>query len=67
MDSLTERERSVLRYLSTTLDYRDIASELFISANTLKTHVASIHRKLGASSRAQAVRQAEQLGLLHHH
>ncbi len=67
VDSLTERERSVLRYLSTTLDYRDIASELFISANTLKTHVASIHRKLGASSRAQAVRQAEQLGLLHHH
>lgn len=67
VDPLTEREQSVLRYLSTMLDYRDIASELLISTNTLKTHVASIHRKLGASSRAQAVHRAEQLGLLRHH
>ena len=42
----------------------ELASELLISQNTLKTHVTSIHRKLGASSRAQAVTEAERLGLL---
>ncbi|HEX4778394.1 MAG TPA: LuxR C-terminal-related transcriptional regulator, partial [Acidimicrobiia bacterium] len=64
IEPLTERERSVLRYLTTPLEYRDIAAELLISQNTLKTHVTSIHRKLGATSRAQAVSEAERLGLL---
>ncbi|HEY7133698.1 MAG TPA: LuxR C-terminal-related transcriptional regulator [Acidimicrobiia bacterium] len=64
LEPLSEREESVLRYFPTTLSYHDIATELLISVNTLKTHVRSIHRKLGVSSRAEAIRQAEALGML---
>lgn len=64
VDPLTEREQSILRFFPTQLSYHDIASELLISVNTLKTHVKSIHRKLGVSSRAAAIDEARQLGLL---
>jgi LuxR family maltose regulon positive regulatory protein len=63
-DPFSEREQSVLRYLPTTLSHHDIATELFISVNTLKTHVKSIYRKLGVGSRADAVLEARRLGLI---
>jgi DNA-binding CsgD family transcriptional regulator len=53
--ALTERELEVWRYLSTPLSAREIADALFISRNTLKSHLRSIYRKLGASSRHDAV------------
>ena len=61
---LSSRERGVLRYLQTRLTTREIAGELFISMNTLKSHIKSIYRKLGASSRSDAVARARTLGLL---
>jgi LuxR family maltose regulon positive regulatory protein len=62
--SLTERELVVLRLLATRLSTREISQELHVSVNTVRTQVRSIHRKLGVSSRAQAVAHAGQLGLL---
>jgi LuxR family maltose regulon positive regulatory protein len=64
VEPLSEREASVLRYFPTMLSYHDIATELLISVNTLKTHVRSIHRKLGVSSRGDAIRRAQALGML---
>ncbi len=61
---LTDRERTVLRYLPTRLSNREIASELYVSMNTLKTHLQSTYRKLGVESRGAAVERATQLGLL---
>ncbi len=61
---LTDRERTVLRYLPTRLTNREIASELYVSMNTLKTHLRSIYRKLGVESRASAIKRATYLDLL---
>jgi LuxR family maltose regulon positive regulatory protein len=61
---LTERELVVLRALTGPLSERDIARELYLSRNTVHTHTRSIYRKLGVSSRAEAVRRAVTLGLL---
>ena len=61
---LSKREQRVLRYLPTRLTTREIASELYISMNTLKSHLKSIYRKLDASSRGDAVARAKSLGLL---
>ena len=62
--TLTEREQEVLRCLQTRLTTREITGELYISMNTLKSHLKSINRKLGASSRSDAVARARTLGLL---
>ena len=64
LEPLSEREREVLRYLPTIMSNADIAAELFVSVNTVKTHVKSIYRKLGATRRQDAVRCARQLRLL---
>lgn len=64
LEPLSEREREVLRYLPTVMSNADIAAELFVSVNTVKTHVKSIYRKLGATRRQDAVRRARQLRLL---
>ena len=64
VEQLTERETAVLRYLPTSLSQREIAGELFVSANTVKTHSAAIYRKLAVSSRKAAVQAARDLGLL---
>ena len=61
---LSAREQGVLRFLQTRLSTREIAGELFISMNTLKTHLKSIYRKLDASSRSDAVARARASGLL---
>jgi LuxR family maltose regulon positive regulatory protein len=62
--NLTAAELRVLELLPTHLNLADIGDELYISRNTVKTHVAAIYRKLGALSRGQAVRHARELGLL---
>jgi LuxR family maltose regulon positive regulatory protein len=54
----------VLHYLPTNLSAREIASELYLSVNTVKTHQRHLYQKLGARSRTQAVKQARALGLL---
>jgi LuxR family maltose regulon positive regulatory protein len=60
---LTERELSVLRYLPSRLTNAEIASECFVSVNTVKRHLKSIYTKLRVSSRAEAVERARLLGL----
>ncbi|WP_051810034.1 LuxR C-terminal-related transcriptional regulator [Actinoplanes subtropicus] len=64
LDVLSERERDVLRYLPTVLTAGEIAGNLNISINTVKAHMRSIYRKLGAARRREAVVRARQLGLL---
>jgi LuxR family maltose regulon positive regulatory protein len=63
-EPLTEREQRILRYLPTMLTNAEIGAEVFVSLNTVKTHLRSIYRKLGASGRADAVERARKLGLL---
>jgi LuxR family maltose regulon positive regulatory protein len=61
---LSTRERQVLRLLRGRLDNREIGDALYISVNTVKTHLQSIYRKLGVASRREAVERATDLGLL---
>lgn len=61
---LSDRELEVLRYLRGRLDNREIGGLMFISVNTVKTHLQSIYRKLGVESRTEAVRRAREVGLL---
>ncbi|MFW0793560.1 LuxR C-terminal-related transcriptional regulator [Gordonia sp. CPCC 205515] len=63
-ESLTEREMGVLAYLAGSLTTAEIADELFISVNTVKTHQRSVYQKLGANSRREAVTRARDLGLM---
>ncbi len=63
VEELTERELAVLRYLPSRLSQREIASELYVSLNTVKTHCKAIYRKLGVDGRKAAVHAARQLGL----
>ena len=59
---LTERERTVLRYLPSLMTYEEIASDLYVWVNTVKSHAYGVFRKLGVSGRRQAVRSARELG-----
>jgi LuxR family transcriptional regulator, maltose regulon positive regulatory protein len=61
---LTPAEMRLLRYLPTHLTFGSIATELFVSRNTVKSQAVSIYRKLGVSSRGPAVDAARGLGLL---
>jgi ATP/maltotriose-dependent transcriptional regulator MalT len=63
-EPLTEREETVLRFLSGTLSLREIGEVLYVSQNTVKTHTRAIYRKLGASSRHGAIRRGRELGIL---
>jgi LuxR family maltose regulon positive regulatory protein len=63
-DPLTDREHAVLRFLATSLSTAEIAEEMCLSVNTVKTHLAAIYRKLTASRRREAVLRARQLELL---
>jgi LuxR family maltose regulon positive regulatory protein len=62
--TLTTAELRVLRFLPTHYSFQEIAERLHVSSNTIKTHVHAVYRKLGASSRSQAVAQATDAGLL---
>ena len=64
IDHLTEREHTVLRYLPSLMTYEEIATDLYVSLNTIKTHAYGIFRKLGVTGRRQAVRTARELHLL---
>ena len=61
---LTEREVTVLRLLRGTQSLREIGQELYVSANTIKTHTQAIYRKLGVSTRHDAVAQGKEAGIL---
>ncbi|HEY2765766.1 MAG TPA: LuxR C-terminal-related transcriptional regulator [Pseudonocardiaceae bacterium] len=61
---LTDREEAVLRVLQGSLPLREVAAQLFVTVNTVKSHTRLIYRKLGVSSRSEAVRRARELGLL---
>ena len=61
---VSQAEQRVLRLLATSLTQREIASELYVSPNTVKTHARVIYRKLGVSSRAAAVSAARDLNLV---
>ncbi|HEX2770978.1 MAG TPA: LuxR C-terminal-related transcriptional regulator [Micromonosporaceae bacterium] len=63
-EPLTERELTILRYLQSVLSNVEIARELSVSVNTVKTHVRSIYRKLNATRRREAVRRAREWHLL---
>ena len=62
--SLTTAELRVLPMLATYLSFPEIGAELFLSPHTVKSQAMSIYRKLGASSRSQAVARSRELGLL---
>ena len=53
-----------MRLLPTGLSQREIGGELYVSLNTVKTHTRSIFRKLGVTTRDEAVQRARQIGLL---
>ncbi len=64
VEPLTEREREVLMHLSRMLTTAEVASEMYISVNTVKTHLRNIYRKLAADHRREAVHRARQLKLI---
>jgi LuxR family maltose regulon positive regulatory protein len=64
VEQLSDREMIVLRYLPSRLSNAEIAGKLYVSVNTLKTHLKHIYRKLGADNRSGAIARAEALRLL---
>jgi LuxR family maltose regulon positive regulatory protein len=62
--SLTTAELRTLHFLPTHLSFREIGERVCVSANTVKTQANAVYRKLGVSSRSEAVARARQLGLL---
>jgi len=64
LEPLTEKEREVLGHLAVLLTTDEIAGAMFVSVNTVRTHVRNILRKLGASRRNEAVRRARELGII---
>jgi LuxR family maltose regulon positive regulatory protein len=64
VDPLSPRELDVLRLLGTHLDGPDIARQLFVSLNTVRTHTKNIYAKLGVNNRRSAVRRGEELDLM---
>ena len=62
--ALSEKELEVLRHLSALLTTEEIAAAMFISVNTVKTHVRAILRKLSVSRRNEAVRRARELSIV---
>ena len=64
IEPLSERELQVLRLLNTSLSQPEIAGRLYVSINTIRSHVKHIYEKLGVHARTSAVERAEELGLL---
>jgi len=67
VESLSPRELDVLRLLASELNGPDIARELVLSLNTIRTHTKNIYAKLGVTNRRAAVRRAHELKLLRAH
>jgi LuxR family maltose regulon positive regulatory protein len=63
VSSLTTAELRLLPLLPTHLTYAEIGERLYISPHTVKTHATAVYRKLGVSSRGQAVQRLQELGL----
>jgi LuxR family maltose regulon positive regulatory protein len=63
VDELSSRELDVLRLLRSELSGPEIARELIVSLNTMRTHTKNIYAKLGVTSRREAIRRADELGL----
>jgi LuxR family transcriptional regulator, maltose regulon positive regulatory protein len=63
-EPLTDRELAVLRLLPSKLTHREIANELFVSLNTVKSHVRAIYRKMNVTSRVGALDKARELELI---
>lgn len=61
---ITPRELEILTLIAQGLSNREIAAQLFVSENTVKTHCARAYDKLGAARRTQAVQRGKELGLL---
>jgi LuxR family maltose regulon positive regulatory protein len=64
VEPLTDQERSILRLMAAGLSHREIASELYLSINTVKWHTTHIYSKLGVHRRAHAVSRARELNIL---
>lgn len=64
VEPLSDREVTVLRFLCSRLTYHEIAAALYVSHNTLKSHVSSIYRKLAVGSRSDAVEAGRQLRII---
>jgi LuxR family maltose regulon positive regulatory protein len=62
--ALTAAELRVLQFLPSRLTFQQIGEHLFLSQTTIKTHAQAIYRKLGTSSRDEAVARAQSLGLV---
>lgn len=63
-EALTQREYEVMRLISAGLSNQEIAADLYLSINTIKTHTKSIYSKLNVNNRTQAVNRARELGIL---
>jgi LuxR family maltose regulon positive regulatory protein len=64
VELLSDREAEVLGHLAGMLTAAEIGAEMFVSVNTVKTHLKSVYRKLGVSSRRQAVARGVELGIV---
>jgi LuxR family maltose regulon positive regulatory protein len=60
----TKAELRLLPLLATHLSFREIGARLYVSRNTIKTQALSVYRKLGVSSRSEAIERATEIGLL---
>ena len=63
-DPLTARELEVLALLPTRLTNKELAARYFVSVNTIKSHMSHIYRKLDVTTRNEAIKRADELGLL---
>jgi ATP/maltotriose-dependent transcriptional regulator MalT len=64
VDRPSDAELAVLRLLASDLSIREIAAQLFVSHNTVRSHTRALYRKLAVNTRADAVARADALGLL---
>ena len=64
IEPLSEREMEVLRLLPSSLSRTDIARQLYVSVNTIRSHVKNIYQKLDVHNRQDAIERGKELGLL---
>ncbi len=62
---ISKREQEVLTWLAQGLSNQEIADKMFVSVNTVKSHLSNLFQKLDASRRTQAIQRAKEVGLLH--